>query len=36
MIELTAAALFFVGIHLAVSGTRLRDLFVARLGERLY
>jgi len=36
MIELTVAAAFFVGIHLAVSGTRLRDLLVAKVGERPY
>lgn len=36
MLELCLATLFFLGIHLAVSGTRLRDALVGRLGERTY
>lgn len=36
MISLLAAACFFVGIHLFVSGTRLRDAIVARIGEGSY
>lgn len=34
MLSLLLASLFFVGIHLFISGTRLRDRLVARLGER--
>lgn len=34
MTELVVAAAFFVGIHVFISGTALRDRFVARLGER--
>ena len=33
MISLVLAAVFFVGIHVCISGTRLRDTLVARLGE---
>ena len=33
---LLAASLYFLFIHFAVSGTRWRDLLVARLGERAY
>ncbi|NIR31241.1 MAG: NnrU family protein [Gammaproteobacteria bacterium] len=36
MLNLLAAAAFFVGIHLLVSGTRLRDAVTARIGERVY
>jgi uncharacterized membrane protein len=36
MASLFVAACFFVGIHLFVSGTGLRDRLVARLGERVY
>lgn len=36
MTSLIAAVLFFVGIHVLVSGTRLRDVLVARLGARAY
>lgn len=36
MASLLLAALFFAAIHLGVSGTRLRDVLVARLGLRLY
>lgn len=36
MFELCAAAAFFAGIHLLVSGTSLRDTLVARLGEKPY
>jgi uncharacterized membrane protein len=36
MLSLVCAALFFVGIHLVISGTAVRDEFVARLGERAY
>jgi len=33
---LLAASVFFLFIHFAVSGTRWRDVLVARLGERAY
>ncbi len=36
MISLLAAACFFVGIHLFISGTPLRDAIVARIGEQPY
>ena len=36
MAWLVLGALFFVGIHLLISGTRLRDVLVARLGEGPY
>lgn len=36
MTELIAAAAFFVGTHLLVSGTALRALLIARIGERPY
>jgi uncharacterized membrane protein len=36
MISLLGAALFFLGIHLFVSGTRLRDALIERLGEKRY
>jgi uncharacterized membrane protein len=36
MITLAAAALLFLGIHLVVSGTRLRDGITSVLGEKLY
>lgn len=36
MESLIAAVLFFLGLHVLVSGTRLRDGLVARLGERRY
>jgi uncharacterized membrane protein len=36
MTGLTLAALSFVALHLLVSGTRLRDVLVARMGERPY
>jgi uncharacterized membrane protein len=36
MTSLTLAALTFTGLHLLVSGTRLRDTLVLRLGERPY
>lgn len=36
MAMLIAAALVFIGIHLLVSGTRLRDAIVAAIGERAY
>jgi len=36
MIALALAALAFIGIHLGVSGTRLRDGLVARMGLRGY
>jgi len=36
MTSLVSAALFFVGIHLFVSGTTLRDRIVERIGERAY
>jgi uncharacterized membrane protein len=36
MISLIAAATFFVGVHLLVAGTKLRDRLVAALGEPRY
>jgi uncharacterized membrane protein len=36
MTNLIAAAALFLGIHLLVSGTKLRDLITARIGEKLY
>ncbi|MDZ4051834.1 MAG: NnrU family protein, partial [Phenylobacterium sp.] len=36
MIQLTAAAAFFVLIHLLISGTRVRDVLVSRIGEGAY
>jgi uncharacterized membrane protein len=36
MINLTAAAASFLGIHLLVSGTALRDIITARVGEKRY
>lgn len=36
MVQLAAAALAFLVLHLGVSGSRLRDLLVARLGEGVY
>lgn len=36
MLSLIAACAFFLLIHFAVSGTRLRDRLVARMGERAY
>lgn len=36
MISLALAAVFFTAIHLGVSGTRLRDALVARLGPKPY
>lgn len=36
MIGLAAAALVFLAIHLVVSGTKLRDAIVGRIGERPY
>jgi uncharacterized membrane protein len=36
MTSLMAAALAFLGIHLAVSGTRLRDIITGRIGENRY
>lgn len=36
MSTLIAAALFFLAIHLLVAGTRLRDVIVGALGERIY
>jgi uncharacterized membrane protein len=36
MLSLVLAAIFFVGIHLCVAGTRLRGRLVARVGERAY
>jgi uncharacterized membrane protein len=34
MTSLVAATAFFLGIHVLISGTRLRDRLVARIGER--
>lgn len=36
MISLIAASAFFLLIHFGVSGTRLRDVLVARMGEKVY
>jgi uncharacterized membrane protein len=36
MISLTLAALFFIAIHLGVSGTAARDALTARIGLRAY
>jgi uncharacterized membrane protein len=36
MIALLAAAALFLGIHLLVSGTRLRDVITAQIGEMAY
>lgn len=36
MVDLLFAALFFVGIHLFISGTVLRDKLVAMMGENAY
>lgn len=36
MIQLTAAAAFFVLIHLMISGTRARDVLVGKMGEGPY
>ncbi|HVT35023.1 MAG TPA: NnrU family protein [Nevskiaceae bacterium] len=36
MSSLIAAALFFVGIHVFISGTALRGFLVRRLGEKIY
>jgi uncharacterized membrane protein len=36
MTNLVAAAALFLGIHLLVSGTKLRDLITVKIGEKLY
>ena len=36
MLNLTAASAYFLFIHFGVSGTRLRDALVARLGPGRY
>ena len=36
MVSLIVAAVCFLGIHIFVSGTRLRDVIVGRIGERSY
>src|SRR5690606_11192504 len=36
MVNLIAAAAFFVGIHFCISGTRLRDRLVSAIGEKRY
>lgn len=36
MTSIILAALFFIGIHIFVSGTRVRDVLVQRLGENGY
>ena len=36
MLSLVLAALFFVGIHVCIAGTGLRDALVARLGENAF
>ena len=35
-LNLAAAAVFFLGIHLFVAGTRLRDAIVGKIGEKAY
>jgi uncharacterized membrane protein len=36
VLSLLLAALFFVGIHLGIAGTRLRDRVIGSLGENGY
>ncbi|WP_077731219.1 NnrU family protein [Methylocaldum sp. 14B] len=36
MTQLTLAALFFVGIHFLIAGTRWRDRLIEKYGERIY
>lgn len=36
MLELSLAMAFFVGIHVGISGSRLRDRLVGRYGERVF
>ena len=36
MSSLVLAAAFFVGIHVGIAGTRVRDRLTARLGEQGY
>lgn len=36
MLQLTLAALFFVGIHFGIAGTKLRDTLIARQGEATF
>ena len=36
MVQLTAAALFFLGIHFGIAGTPMRSRAVALLGEKVY
>lgn len=36
MLQLVLAAVFFVGIHFVISGSRLRDALVAKFGEKLF
>ena len=36
MIQLLLAALFFCGIHVAISGTSLRGRLVEQLGEKAF
>ena len=36
MLQLIAAAAFFVGIHFGISGTKLRDRLIARYGEATF
>jgi uncharacterized membrane protein len=36
MISLVAACIFFVGIHVVISGSPLRGVIVGRIGERPY
>ena len=36
MEQLTAAAALFFGIHILISGTRLRDVLVGTMGEKIY
>lgn len=36
MLQLILAALFFVGIHVGIAGTKLRDTLVARQGEAAF
>jgi uncharacterized membrane protein len=36
MQDLIAATAFFLGIHLGIAGTRVRDAIVARIGEKMF
>jgi uncharacterized membrane protein len=36
MLSLTLAALFFIGVHLGIAGTTIRDRAIAIFGENCY